>query len=79
MSWIRFKSKSSCAVRNKNTNECGYLCWLIQKPTAGVIAHEAFHIVNALFGEIGIDINGSTDEAVAYMLEYIVNIIYNIK
>lgn len=49
---------------------------LKNKPTHGVIAHEIFHAVEFLFNRLGSKLTLSSDEAYAYMIEYITNEIY---
>ncbi len=44
--------------------------------TPGTIAHEALHIVHMLAGERAIQLNAWNDEAIAYLLEWVVNMIY---
>lgn len=46
--------------------------------TEGVIAHEAFHATSMLLSRIGVQLEiGISDEAYAYLLQYIVNEISN--
>lgn len=44
-----------------------------QYPTAGILAHEAFHCLVFLFRRIGLELGPDSDEAWAYLLEYLVN------
>ena len=39
----------------------------------GIIAHECLHIVNMIFGVVGIKADNGNDEAQAYLLEYLMN------
>jgi len=48
-------------------------------PSHGVIAHEAFHAVQFLMERIKITLNYESCEAFAYLLEYLVNKIYEVK
>jgi hypothetical protein len=49
-------------------------------PTPGIIAHEVFHVIHFLFTHIGITLSDSSDEAYTYLLQYVVDKIYqNIK
>ena len=48
-------------------------------PTPGVIAHEAKHVVNNIFINIGHELDRYNDEPEAYLLGWVVNRIYEIK
>jgi len=54
------------------------LIWMenYPRPGSGVLAHECFHAIYFLLDKIGITIDGSSDELVAYMLEYLTNEIH---
>jgi hypothetical protein len=57
----------------------GYTILLFKdKPSAGTIAHECFHAITFLFKRLGITLTEGSDEAWAYLLEYLVDQI-NIK
>jgi hypothetical protein len=45
----------------------------------GIVAHEAFHAIVFLFKKIGIDFCYESEEAYAYLLEYLTNEILKIK
>ena len=45
----------------------------------GIIAHEAFHAVIFLFEKIGIKFSYDSEEAYAYLIEYLTNEILKIK
>jgi hypothetical protein len=44
-----------------------------KKPKDGLIAHEAFHAAFRILNSIGINPSYETEEAYAYLLDYIVN------
>lgn len=48
-------------------------------PTAGTIAHEAKHLVNKIFQDIGQELDLENDEAECYLLGWIVDEIYKLK
>lgn len=48
-------------------------------PTPGIIAHEAKHLLNKIFIDIGQDLDRYNDEAECYLLGWIVNRIYEVK
>ena len=48
-------------------------------PTAGTIAHEAKHLVNKIFQDIGQELDLENDEAECYLLGWIVDEIHKIK
>ena len=45
-------------------------------PGPGVIAHEVFHAVEFLFDKIGMKLTHKSDEAYAYLIQYVVEEIY---
>tara|TARA_A100000164_G_C21939621_1_gene789928 strand:+ start:1144 stop:1494 length:351 start_codon:yes stop_codon:yes gene_type:complete len=45
-------------------------------PTPGLIAHEAKHLVNEIFIEIGYNLDRENDEPEAYLLMWVVNRIH---
>jgi hypothetical protein len=47
-------------------------------PTPGIIAHEAKHLVNSIFLDIGYDLDRYNDEPEDYLLGWIVNRIHEI-
>jgi hypothetical protein len=54
------------------------LIYFIDKPSPGLIAHEAFHAVWMILATMGVEPSVESEEVYAYMLEYIVNSIrYN--
>ncbi len=48
------------------------------RPTVGVIAHEAMHLVNHWYSELGIRPSLNNDEPQAYLLNWAVDKIYNL-
>lgn len=48
-------------------------------PTPGIIAHEAKHLVNEIFIDIGHDLDRYNDEPEAYLLGWIVDKIHEFK
>jgi len=48
-----------------------------QTITYGIVAHEALHIVDEIFRCIDYDYNGENNEVGAYLIEWIVNQIFN--
>jgi hypothetical protein len=51
-----------------------------QRPGYGLIAHEVFHAVNGLFDRIGITLSDDSEEAWAYLIQYLMhNIATNIN
>jgi len=46
--------------------------------TAGVIAHEAYHIMNIMYGAIGYRPDRDNDEAAAYFLNWIVDEVHKV-
>lgn len=50
-----------------------------QNTTPGLIAHEAKHLVNSIFLDIGIKADLHEDEAECYLLMWIVNRIWELK
>jgi hypothetical protein len=48
------------------------------RPTPGIIAHEAVHAVNLVFGHIGYRLCTENDEAQAYLTQYIVSKLHKI-
>lgn len=45
----------------------------------GLIAHECFHAVCFIFNKIGITLSKDSDEAYAYLIQYLVNQINNLN
>lgn len=54
-----------------------YIWFRDYKPKASVIAHEAFHAAMAIFEQKGITLSLSSEEAWAYLLDYLVETISN--
>ena len=54
-----------------NTSRKGY-------PTPGIIAHEAKHLVNTIFVDVGVELDRYNDEPEAYLLGWIVNRIHEL-
>lgn len=48
-----------------------------EHPGHGLIAHEVFHAVNYLFDRIGITLSDDSDEAWAYLIQYLMYKITN--
>lgn len=47
-------------------------------PTPGIIAHEAKHLVNFIFNDVGVELNIFNDETEAYLLGWIVDEIHKL-
>jgi len=45
----------------------------------GVLSHEVFHVVDFLFERIGLQLTRSSDEAYAYMIQYLTKKVLEIK
>jgi len=56
----------------------GFLCDVLLLSTPGIIAHEAKHLVNNIFIEIGHTLDCYNDEPEAYLLGWIVNRIHEL-
>ncbi len=54
------------------------LAFSSSRPTAGVIAHEAMHLVNHFYDKLGIRPSLNNDEPQAYLLMWAVDKIYNL-
>ncbi len=55
-----------------------YAAFELDEVTPGVIAHEAFHVVCQLFGDIGAKIDIANDEPPAYLLTWVVDEIHKV-
>lgn len=53
-----------------------YVLAIRDDTTPKIIAHEAFHVVNWLFNERGIEYSNGNDEHAAYFLSWIVDKVY---
>lgn len=70
----------------ENENE-GVFCLMLksyvhkkkQYPTPGIIAHEAKHLVNAIFVDIGQELDLHNDEAECYLLGWIVDRVHELN
>lgn len=68
---------NGCVVKNE---EGLHLLLDISKgvPSPGIIAHEAKHLVNYIFIDLGIELSLYNDEPEAYLLTWVVNAIHEI-
>lgn len=53
--------------------------WPDCKHTPGQLAHEAVHVANAIFDELGINFVYSSDEHYAYFIQWITNCLYEVE
>lgn len=56
-----------------------YIYKKIPYPTPGIIAHEAKHLVNRIFGSIGQELDLHNDEAECYLLGWIVDRVHELN
>ena len=67
------------AITFRDFSKNGYLCYYcIFRPqrSYGTIAHEAKHIVNHIFNDLGIELDRVNDEPECYLLGWVVNQIH---
>ena len=67
----RFSDKRSYKASCVNIQGEGLIVHFRDK-SPGVISHEAFHIVHAILDDAGIKLSFKSDEAFAYLIEYLV-------
>jgi|APSaa5957512535_1039671.scaffolds.fasta_scaffold04975_4 hypothetical protein len=67
-----YLKKSGVAHTVKLPNRA-VLIYFVEKPTYGVIAHEAFHAVWMILATMGVEPSVESEEVYAYMVEYLVN------
>lgn len=71
----------SCSVKymsRKSTGNYGALVWILDDRSPGSMAHEAVHVADGVFEDLGIDSDGSNDEHYAYLVGWIVEKLVNI-
>ena len=66
-----FKGKDGYYIILNPKNRC-------RKIYAGTIAHEALHVTSFLFDNRGLKLDMNNDEAQAYLLEWIVDIVFDV-
>lgn len=85
--WVREELKGTdlgplyahCLIQDINEYEyviCVFNFDGIRNITHGVVSHEAYHAVSMLFNERGISPSFKNDEAMAYMIEWFTDRIY---
>lgn len=64
-------------VRQLKDGECGALVWLHtpSKCDVGTLAHEADHVANAIFKQIGAKVDVENDETHAYLVGFVASAI----
>ena len=70
--------KSFVAVSLQSDSNYLYPVLLSGKITPGLVAHEAKHIVNRLYTDIGIILDRENDETETYLLSWVVNRIWEV-
>jgi hypothetical protein len=71
---VVISSVSSQSLANFSSNSKMFMIRFKEKePKDGLIAHEAFHAAFRILNSIGLNPSYETEEAYAYLLDYIVN------
>jgi len=76
---LRWASKyelGSKADAVTNNTKCGIIIRFKDNPTAGTIAHEAFHAAFMSLHDAGLAVTDDSQEAYAYLIDYIVSQIH---
>jgi len=71
--------KNDAVVLASTDNDMVYPIIFSRNLTPGIIAHEAKHVVNKIYNDIGIFLDVKNDEPETYLLSWIVNRIYEAK
>lgn len=69
------------AVLNRDKKYGGgvYPVILTGKLSPGLFAHEAKHVVNSIFADVGVELDRYNDETEAYLLGWIINRMWEVK
>ena len=62
----------------RDTGKLGVLVWIINNATPPSLAHEAVHVANIMFKELGIDTGYDHDEHYAYMVQWVTDCLWQV-
>ena len=56
----------------------GVLVWILEDKRPKSLAHEAVHVVNAIFSQTGVDVHYEHDEHYAYMIGWVMDCLWQV-
>lgn len=62
----------------KDKGWLGVLVWIVQDYSPASLAHEAVHVTNAIFEELGVDTDYDHDEHYAYMVQWVTDCLWQV-
>ena len=62
----------------KDTGMYGILVWIVTDYSPASLAHEAVHVVDGLFNEVGVDMSYDHDEHYAYMVQWVTDCLWQV-
>ncbi len=65
------RSRGAMFITHEDTNVAGI--WLSDKASFGTVAHEVFHLAHHTLAKYGFKLDYSSEEAYAYLIQYVVN------
>ena len=65
-------------VALKDKGWLGVLVWIVQDYSPASLAHEAVHVTNAIFEELGVDTGYDHDEHYAYMVQWVTDCLWQV-
>ena len=75
------KSAGACTWKKVMLKEKGWLgalVWIVSDSSPASLAHEAVHVTNAWFEELGVDTGYEHDEHYAYMVQWVTDCLWQV-